>query len=114
MNVSAIVTPEDIARAYDALKRAREDLHHAVELLAQRQNDFDRAHAAQVNGGGITGKNEIEREARTRTVLIREYADLEYAKSGQRRAKCDFDTAQIEVDKVQAILTLLGLASKSE
>lgn len=114
MKISDIVTPADVAGAYDILIKARDELHHAVEQLAQRQIEFDRAHAAQVNSGGIVGKNEVEREARTRAILAVEYADLEAAKAEQRRAKCEYDKAQFTVDKLQAMLKLLDLTSKGD
>jgi hypothetical protein len=95
-----------IHNAYTALSVCRQQLHTAAENVIALRYRLDCDRAAKIATGEIGGKNETERKAAERFALRDLYEQIDSAEFEERNARCAFDVAQTEVDRVKALLRL--------
>jgi len=93
---------DEIAEAYEDLLAARLALY-----VAQRQHTHAQQVAAwqkwqAISEGKITGKNEAEREANLKMLLLPQYEEVEACEAALDGARCDWDMAQLELAALRA------------
>lgn len=99
---------QTINAAFGKLAQARMELWGATERANRARLDVEKEHGARMMTGEIAGKNEAEREARSRELLGSLYLALESAEADERRARLEHDLAKIEVERVDLIVKLLS------
>ena len=95
--------------AFDNLTNARAALFTAAEVSIMEKYLLEEQRASATTGGVFDGKNAEIREAHAREHLQPQYLKLAHAENAERKARYDFDKAQIEVDTVKTLLRIAEL-----
>jgi hypothetical protein len=96
--------------AFENLTKARDTLFATAETTIEAKQKLETAKYQAQIGGVFDGKNAEIREAQARDHLQANYAELEQAEKNERRARYEFDRAQIDVDTVKTLLRIAELA----
>ena len=95
-----------INTAYSILAEKKLLLSQTAERVIEFTYVLDTKKVQALQDGTIEGKNAEIRDAVSREFLKSEYADLKLAEYDANVARTDYDLAQIEVSRVQALLRL--------
>jgi hypothetical protein len=108
-----MLTTESLEAAFEALAAATRAMHTATEedIAAQESLAWARWHL--ITSGEITGKNEAEREANTRTRLVDFYDTVSDHAGVTRSCRLALDLAQQRVDCLKLELRLRELEART-
>lgn len=95
---------QTIIDAFEILEGERHALYQATERAIAAKTVYENMKADKLLSGEITGKNEMEREAKAHELLPGLYGEMLMAEQEERAAKASYDTAKITVDKIQAVI----------
>jgi len=109
-----MLTEEIVNNAYAVLEDAKKKLFVVGEKVITRKLELEYAKLSALSSGKIEGKNAELREAAAREYLEAEYESLESAEVDERRARQDYDIAEIEVYRVRALLRLYEIEKVQE
>jgi len=107
-----IVSAEDITHAYTSLDNATNRVLQTQLYALGLKYELDDAISRAIAHGEIEGKNDSERKANTDTKFSERKTQLRIAQGEAEIANVDFELAQHEVSRVQALLRLLEVTSK--
>ena len=95
-----------INTAYSILAEKKQALADKAEKVIEFTYKLETKKAVALQDGTIEGKNAEIRDAVAREFLKIEYDDLKLAEYDESVARVEFDIAQFEVSRVQALLRL--------
>lgn len=98
-------------KAFDNLRLTRDALFTAAEIAIMEKYLLEEQRASATTGGVFDGKNAEIREAQAREHLQPQYLKLAHAENAERKARYDFDKAQMDVDAVKTLLRIAELAA---
>ena len=98
-----------INTAYAGMQDARMNLFTANQALEKAEIAWRRQEADAYNKQLLQGKNEASRAAELSALYPKELSDLYQCRAKVDGTKYLYDIAKIEVDRIQAVLTFLGL-----
>jgi len=98
--------------AFDNLSTARQKLYAAAERTIEARAALENDKGQAVVSGKFDGKNAEIREAQSLDYLRVQYAELAAAEREERRARFEFDRADIDADTVKIMLRIAELGGK--
>lgn len=98
--------------AYKNLASARTQLFTAAENAIEARSVLESEKAQATTAGKFDGKNAETREAQAREFLKAQYQAVTESERQERRARFDFDRADIDVDTVKILLRIAELGGK--
>lgn len=110
MNLETLGTMAE--SAYKNLAAARTQLFTDAENAIEARSVLESEKAQAMTAGKFDGKNAETREAQAREFLKAQYLTVTECERQERRARFDFDRADIDVDTVKILLRIAELGGK--
>lgn len=96
--------------AFENVRAARSVLFTTAENTIEAQASLEADKAAAITAGKFDGKNAETREAQAHEYLSAQFDAVSECSRDERRARFQFDTAQIDLDTVKTLLRIAELA----
>jgi len=100
---------DEIWETYETMLDATHALYLARVAHVQKQEAVDWQRWQAVAEGTITGKNEQEREANLRMLLMPQYEALAEAARDLAGAQCDYEMVKWEIQRINVLAARLPL-----